>query len=153
MRLKGQRGGDSCRAFSVLGRTGGLILSVKSQWMAQHRKKLAPIYILGIVIVYSQFCIVCSLSQTYSHYFHVLASICQQLFTFLGQETKETNSILFILMMKIERLVPDTTHSILSMFGDLVSCFLFFWFFFFLVLQKYCLRKRILGGVKENFDF
>ena len=122
--------------------------------MVQHRKKLAPVEILGIVIFYSQFCIICSLSQMHSHYFHVLASICQQLFTFLGHETKETNSVLFILMMKIEKLVPDIMHSTSGMFGDLVSCFLFSpapppLFFF----RNTALEEEFWGDVKENSDF
>lgn len=149
MRLKGQLGGSSCRAFSVLARTRGLIRSVQSRWTAQHRKKLAPICILGIVIFYSQFCIICSLSQMYSHYFHVLASICQQLFTFLGHETKETNSILFICMMKIEKLVSDTRiqSQVCSKIWSVVFFFPLLWgFFFFWFFRNTVLEEEFWGA-------
>ena len=51
MRWEKEPGASSCRASLVLGRTGALILSgVRSQWVAPQRGKLAPIYILGLVI-------------------------------------------------------------------------------------------------------
>ena len=61
---------------------------------------------------------------------------------------KKTNTILFILMMKIEKLVPKTRHAQSSgVFGDLDSCFLFFLCFF-------SDSSKILSwGKKEISDF